>query len=133
MGSRAISTPPPTRRSCSAISTGWKCAAFAADYEGKLAELDADGLLECIRRDESDQHRRRAHHVLCRAALSSEHHGRGRAKFLSDCQEKITNFTTPLVFFNLEINRFDDAALARMYDGTPSWPAMPPCFGASAR
>ena len=28
------------------------CADFAADYEGKLAELDAAGLLECIQRDE---------------------------------------------------------------------------------
>ncbi|HAW46582.1 MAG TPA: oligoendopeptidase F, partial [Roseovarius sp.] len=29
------------------------CADFAADYEGKLATLDAAGLLECIRRDEA--------------------------------------------------------------------------------
>ena len=28
------------------------CAAFAADYEGKLADLDAPGLLKCIERDE---------------------------------------------------------------------------------
>jgi oligoendopeptidase F len=31
-----------------------------------------------------------------------------RTKFLSDCQEKITNFTTPLVFFSLELNRLED-------------------------
>lgn len=29
-----------------------ECAAFAADYEGKLASLDAAGLLTCIERDE---------------------------------------------------------------------------------
>ncbi|NVK13810.1 MAG: oligoendopeptidase F, partial [Rhodobacteraceae bacterium] len=29
-----------------------ECAAFAADYEGKLADLDADGLLECVQRNE---------------------------------------------------------------------------------
>jgi len=28
------------------------CAAFAADYEGKLAGLEAAGMLECIQRDE---------------------------------------------------------------------------------
>ena len=31
-----------------------------------------------------------------------------RAKFLSDMQEKITIFTTKLVFFSLEINSLDD-------------------------
>ena len=35
----------------------------------------------------------------------------GRAKFMSDLQEKITNFTTPLVFFTLELNRLEDAHL----------------------
>ncbi|MDX1781108.1 MAG: oligoendopeptidase F, partial [Thalassovita sp.] len=29
-----------------------ECAAFAADYEGKLADLDAAGLLECVQRNE---------------------------------------------------------------------------------
>jgi oligoendopeptidase F len=31
-----------------------------------------------------------------------------RTKFLSDTQEKITDFTTPLVFFTLEMNRLED-------------------------
>jgi oligoendopeptidase F len=31
-----------------------------------------------------------------------------RAKFMSDMQDKITTFTTPLVFFTLEFNRLDD-------------------------
>ncbi len=31
-----------------------------------------------------------------------------RAKFLSDCQDRITTFTTPLVFFSLEFNRIAD-------------------------
>ena len=30
---------------------------------------------------------------------------------MSDAQEKITNFTTPLVFFTLEINRLEDGYL----------------------
>ncbi len=38
-----------------------------------------------------------------------------RAKFMSDCQDKITTFTTPLVFFTLEINRIDDAALDALF------------------
>ena len=39
----------------------------------------------------------------------------GRAKFMSDLQEKITNFTTPLVFFTLEINRLPDDHLDGLY------------------
>jgi oligoendopeptidase F len=31
-----------------------------------------------------------------------------RAKFMSDMQDKITNMTTPLVFFSLEFNRIAD-------------------------
>ena len=29
-----------------------ECAAFAADYEGKLGDLDAAGLLGCVQRNE---------------------------------------------------------------------------------
>lgn len=39
----------------------------------------------------------------------------GRAKFLSDAQEKITVYTTPLVFFSLELNRVDDDAYADLF------------------
>ncbi len=35
-----------------------------------------------------------------------------RAKFMADMQDRITTFTTPLVFFTLEFNRLDDAHLA---------------------
>ena len=96
-----------------------ECAAFAQDYEGRLAELDAEGLLACIRRDERIS--TIAGRVMSFAGL--RYHqlttDGGRAKFLSDCQEKITRFTTPLVFFTLELNRLDDAALQGMYEENP--------------
>ncbi|KPQ21483.1 MAG: Oligopeptidase F, partial [Rhodobacteraceae bacterium HLUCCA24] len=38
-----------------------------------------------------------------------------RAKFLSDCQERITDYTTPLVFFTLEINRLPDDHLDGLF------------------
>ena len=34
-----------------------------------------------------------------------------RGKFLGDMQEQVTDLTTPLVFFTLEMNRLDDAHL----------------------
>ncbi|MEQ8898553.1 MAG: M3 family oligoendopeptidase [Roseovarius sp.] len=92
-----------------------ECAAFAADYEGKLATLGAAGLLTCIERDEKIS--AIAGRIMSFAGL--RYHqittDPGRAKFLSDCQEKITTYTTPLVFFTLELNRLEDDALAGMY------------------
>ena len=38
-----------------------------------------------------------------------------RTKFLSDMQEKITIYTTPLVFFSLELNRLEDDAYAALF------------------
>ncbi|RBI74657.1 oligoendopeptidase F [Roseovarius sp. TE539] len=101
---------------------GWlqkACADFATDYENKLDTLDADGLLECIRRDEKISNI--AGRIMSFAGLRyhQETTDGGRAKFLSDCQEKITSYTTPLVFFTLELNRLDEDALQTMYDENP--------------
>ena len=91
------------------------CADFARDYEGKLADLDAAGLVECIKRDELISNI--AGRVMSFAGLRYYQHTTDgeRAKFLSDCQEKITTYTTPLVFFTLELNRLEEDALSAMY------------------
>lgn len=87
------------------------CASFARDYEGKLATLDAAGLLECVLRNERIN--TIAGRIMSFAGLRYYQltTDAGRAKFMSDCQEKITNFTTPLVFFTLELNTLEDAHL----------------------
>ncbi|WP_300548563.1 M3 family oligoendopeptidase [Roseovarius sp.] len=91
------------------------CAEFAHDYEGKLADLDATGLLECLHRDEKISNI--AGRVMSFAGLRYYQltTDGGRAKFMSDCQEKVTNYTTPLVFFSLELNRLNEDALSAMY------------------
>ena len=88
-----------------------ECAAFAADYEGKMADLDTVGLLNCVQRNEKINvitGRIMSFAGLRYYQLTTD---ADRAKFLSDMQEKITVYTTRLVFFTLEINRFDDDAL----------------------
>ena len=87
------------------------CASFAADYEGKLADLDAAGMLDCVLRNERIN--AIAGRIMSFAGLRYYQltTDASRAKFMSDCQEKITNFTTPLVFFTLELNRLDDGVL----------------------
>ncbi len=91
------------------------CASFAADYEGKLAGLDAAGLLACVQRNEKISNV--AGRIMSFAGLRyyQKTTDAARAKFMGDLQEKITNFTTPLVFFTLELNRIEDAVLAARF------------------
>jgi oligoendopeptidase F len=91
------------------------CASFAADYEGNLATLDAAGLLTCVQRNERIS--QVAGRIMSFAGLRyyQQTTDAARAKFMGDLQEKITNYTTPLVFFTLELNRIEDAALAARF------------------
>lgn len=91
------------------------CASFATDYEGKLADLDAADFLDCVLRNEKIN--QIAGRIMSFAGLRYYQltTDADRAKFMSDLQEKITNFTTPLVFFTLEINRLDDGHLDQLY------------------
>ncbi|WP_170381463.1 M3 family oligoendopeptidase [Ruegeria atlantica] len=105
-----------------------ECAAFAADYEGKLADLDAESLLNCVQRNEkinSIAGRIMSFAGLRYYQLTTDAE---RAKFLSDMQEKITVFTTPLVFFTLEINRIDDDALKAHFDTNADLARYEPVF-----
>lgn len=91
------------------------CASFAADFEGKLADLDAGGFLDCVLRNEKIN--QVAGRIMSFSGLRyyQQTTDADRAKFMSDLQEKITNFTTPLVFFTLEINRLADDHLDGLY------------------
>lgn len=90
------------------------CRSFAADYEGKLADLDAAGFLDCVLRNEKIN--QIAGRIMSFAGLRYYQltTDAGRAKFMSDMQESITNFTTPLVFFTLELNRLEDDHLSKL-------------------
>ena len=89
-----------------------ECADFAASYEGKLAGLSADELLNAVRRYEKID--MIAGRIMSFAGLRYYQNTTDgeRAQFMSNCQDSITNFTTPLVFYGLEFNRLDDAHLA---------------------
>ncbi len=85
-----------------------ECSSFATDYEGKLADLNAAGLLDAVKRYE--QIDVIAGRIMSFAGLRYYQctTDSDRAKFMADCQDKITNYTTPLVFYGLEFNRLDD-------------------------
>ena len=104
------------------------CADFAKDYEGQLAGLDAQGLLDCVLRYEKID--LIAGRIMSFAGLRYYQNtvDADRAKFMSDAQDKITTFTTPLVFFSLEINRIDDAALDALFDQNADLARYKPIF-----
>jgi oligoendopeptidase F len=86
-----------------------ECAAFASDYEGKLADLSADEMLNAVQRYEKID--LIAGRLMSFAGLRYYQHTTDpeRAQFMSNMQEAITVSTTPLVFWGLEFNRLDDA------------------------
>jgi oligoendopeptidase F len=86
--------------------------AFEHDYKGKLATLTADGrLIEAVKRYEAlDDLLGR---LISYAGLvhAGDTVNPTRAKFYGDIQEKVTAASLHLLFFTLELNRLDDAAL----------------------
>ena len=92
-----------------------ECKMFANEFEGKLAELNAIEFLACLRRSEkiSNISGRLISYAGLRyyqATTDGE-----RTKFLSDIQEKITIYTSSLIFFNLELNRLPHGHLDGLY------------------
>ena len=92
-----------------------KATSFAADYEGKLASLDAPAMLEAIRRYEVIDIL--AGRIMSYASLRYYQNttDAARAKQMSDLQSQITDMTTPLVFFSLEFNRIPDATYTAVF------------------
>ena len=88
-----------------------ECSSFAADLEGRLAELDAAGLLAAILRYERIQ--TVSGRIMSYAGLRYYQNTTDpvRSKFFGDMQASVTEISTPLVFFTLELNRLDDDAL----------------------
>ena len=89
-----------------------ECTTFAVDYDGKLAGLGAADLLNAIQRYEKIQSV--AGRIMSFAGLRYYQNtiDPERAKFMSDMQGAITDMSTKLVFFSLEMNRIEDADLA---------------------
>ncbi|SNR55856.1 M3 family oligoendopeptidase [Puniceibacterium sediminis] len=104
------------------------CANFAADYQGKLGDLDADGFLNAVHRHEKIENI--AGRIMSFAGLRYYQltTDSSRTKFLSDTQEKITNYTTPLVFFTLELNRLDDSVLDGFFAANSDLARYKPAF-----
>lgn len=104
------------------------CADFAARYEGKLASLSAAALLDCVMAYEGIDVI--AGRIMSYAGLRYYQNTMDseRAKFMADAQDRITTFTTPLVFFSLEFNRLEEEHLARLLEGNADLARYKPVF-----
>ncbi len=104
------------------------CADFAVDYEGKMANLGATGMLECVLRYEKIESI--TGRIMSFAGLRYYQNTTDaeRAQFMANAQDKITAFTTPLVFFSLELNRIDDAELDGWLDQNADLGRYKPVF-----
>ena len=93
---------------------------FESKYKGKLAELTASGrLIEAIRDSETlgDLTGRIGSFAFLQYAQKST--DPDRAKFMGDTNEALTNLSTRVLFFELELNRIADADLDAALDKDP--------------
>ncbi len=100
-----------------------ECRDFAARYKGRLAEIahsqDAAALAEAIRRYEAIEER--MGRIISYAGLiyASDTTNPVHGKFYGDTQEKVTNASSDLLFFTLELNLVEDAAMDALLDRPP--------------
>src|SRR5690606_17828599 len=89
-----------------------RASGFESTYKGKLAELTRAGrLIEAIRDSEvlGDLTGRIGSYAFLRYAQNSA--DPDRAKFMGDTNEALTTLSTRVLFFELELNRIEDAEL----------------------
>lgn len=93
---------------------------FAAAYEGKLAALPGDGLAQAIAEYEAIGER--LGRVMSYVGLRYQQNvsDPARAKAYGDAQTRATDLEAPIVFFTLELNQIDDAALAEKRAESPA-------------
>ncbi len=87
---------------------------IVSQYQGKLAKCTGGELAQAISAHEevSEKVSKIGSYAFLLYATSIDN--QSIAAFFQDVQEKITELTTPLVFFTLEINRIDDSQLNKM-------------------
>nr|WP_261405765.1 M3 family oligoendopeptidase [Chenggangzhangella methanolivorans] len=86
--------------------------AFEAAYKGELAELAASGgLLKAVKDFEALDDLTGRVASYAGLVYSEDTSDPKRSKFYGDCQQKLTDVWSHLLFFTLELNRLEDAML----------------------
>jgi oligoendopeptidase F len=93
-----------------------ECAAFEADFKGRLAALAAGpqggiALAEAVKRYEALDDKLGRLISYASLVYAGDNSDAQRAKFFGDVQERITASSIHLLFFTLELNRIEDSVL----------------------
>jgi oligoendopeptidase F len=102
---------PAVERDLAAADTD--CAAFERDFKGRLAALAGEGaaLAEAVKRYEALEEKLGRLISFAQLVYAGDTTDPKRAKLYGDVQERITAASLHVLFFTLELNRIDDAAL----------------------
>jgi oligoendopeptidase F len=103
--------------------------AFEADYKGKLEGLAKNGgLIAAIKRIEAlgDLTGKLGSFAYLQYAQKTT--DPDRAKFLGDLSQQLTDLSTGLIFFELELNRIDEAVLEAAFAADPALARYKPWF-----
>lgn len=103
--------------------------AFEADYKGKLADLaKSGGLLAVIARYEtlSDKTGRLGSYAFLQYVRNTQ--DQDATKFMGDMNQSLTDLSSRLIFFGLELNRIDEAVLEQALDTDPALARYRPWF-----
>ncbi|MFK8034507.1 MAG: oligoendopeptidase F, partial [Hyphomicrobiales bacterium] len=93
------------------------CKAFAETYKGQIAQLAKDAPENLVKAlVDYEQIEDLLGRIISYAGLvySGDTTDAQRAKFYGDIQEKITNASTQLLFFGLELNKIEDADFSQL-------------------
>ncbi|WP_245686578.1 M3 family oligoendopeptidase [Paracoccus tibetensis] len=107
---------------------GARASDFAARYQGKLAELTPGEMLACI--EENERIDILAGRIMSYVALRYYQNTTDpiRAKQMGDLQAKLTDLTTPLVFFGLEFNRIPEDRYQQVFTAADGPARYKPAF-----
>ncbi len=89
---------------------------FKTAYKDRIAGLDADGLLACIREYEAISNLVSRIMSYVRLRYSTDTLDPLRGKLLSDVRAKISEWNSPLAFFEVEINTLESERLESLLD-----------------
>ncbi len=105
-----------------------EATSFRTDYFEKVTNLSGDGLAKSIARmealDETLSKIMTYIGLLYQTRLETPEVG----KAYQDLQEQITDLSSPLIFYTLELNNIPEADLQKKYAESPALIAYKPCW-----
>ncbi len=89
-------------------------AGFAARYQGKVASLDSSGFAAAVAAYEAIEERLGRLSSYAQLVHAGDMADPEVGRFYQTIQEKVTEISSDILFFTLEINRLDDPAIDRL-------------------